>query len=229
MSPEKFIRELDAAIARHDLLCHPFYEAWSAGTLTRDELRDYSAQYFNHVSAFPTYLNGLLTRLPEGELREAVEENYQDEMGAGSADGRPHDELWMDFNQGMGGKRTPAQPLPEMCALMESFRRTASHGHPAAALAMFYAYESQVPRVAREKAAGLRKWYGADDATCHYFDLHRTADVYHARVWRHALEQTITAEPGAAEMALRAAGQAAQALWRALDGIERARQARRAA
>ena len=224
MSPQEFLHQLDAAIARHDLLCHPFYQAWSAGTLTRHELRDYGAQYFNHVSAFPTYLSALHARLPEGELRAAVRENYEDELGAGSPDGRAHDDIWMDFTAGMGGGRAPAPPLPEMCELMETFRRAAAKGHPANAVAMFYAYESQVPRVAREKARGLRELYGADDATCRYFDLHRTADVYHARVWRHGLERMIAAEPGAAEAALAAAEQAAQALWRALDGIERKRQ-----
>ncbi len=229
MSPQEFLKQLDTIIARHDLLCHPFYQAWSEGTLTGNELRDYGAQYFNHVSAFPMCLSALHARLPEGELRAAVWENYQDEMGEGSADGRRHDEIWMDFTEGMGGGRAPARPLPEMCELMETFRRGATNSHPANAVAMFYAYESQVPRIAREKANGLRKWYLADDRTCHYFDLHRTADVYHARVWRHALARMLAEDAAAAEPALGAGERAAQALWKALDGIERERKAKHAA
>ena len=38
---------------------------------------------------------------------------------------------------------------------MSYFHRTASEGTQAEALAAFYAYESQVPRVAQEKARGL--------------------------------------------------------------------------
>ena len=53
----EFVQELDARIARFDLLCHPFYQAWSDGKLTTDDLREYSAEYYHHVAAFPTYLS----------------------------------------------------------------------------------------------------------------------------------------------------------------------------
>jgi pyrroloquinoline-quinone synthase len=86
-------------------------------------------------------------------------------------------------------------------------------------LAAFYAYESQVPRVAQEKERGLRELYGANDKTCGYFTLHATADIHHSRVWRNQLEKGVTANPETAE-ALDAAEDAARMLWRALDGIE---------
>jgi pyrroloquinoline-quinone synthase len=90
-------------------------------------------------------------------------------------------------------------------------------------LAAFYAYESQVPRVAREKERGLREMYGADDKTCGYFALHATADVYHSNVWRKQLENRLAANPEAAQAALDAADSTARMLWQALDGIEAAR------
>ncbi|MBI2678148.1 MAG: iron-containing redox enzyme family protein [Candidatus Koribacter versatilis] len=230
MEPQAFFAELDRRIAQYDLLCHPFYQAWSAGTLTRTELREYAGQYYNHVAAFPAALGTLHARLEEGELRRAVRENYQDEVGVDSPDGRPHDELWLDFVAGMDthGTRSPRQPLPEMCDLMELFRDVAHNGSPAEALAAFYAYESQVPRVATEKARGLRAFYGASDATCRYFDLHQTADVHHSAVWREQLGKLVSNDAGAGR-ALTAAESAAKALWRALDGIERERLAQRAA
>jgi pyrroloquinoline-quinone synthase len=95
-------------------------------------------------------------------------------------------------------------------------------------LAAFYAYESQVPRVAAEKARGLREMYGADEKTCAYFTLHTTADVYHSRVWKQLLGEAVTESPDAAERALSAAESAAKSLWAALDGIEAARLARAA-
>ena len=96
----------------------------------------------------------------------------------------------------------------------------ANEATPEEALAAFYAYESQVPRVAQEKERGLREMYGADDKTCGYFSLHTTADVYHSRVWRSQLEQRVAANPACADAALDAAENAARMLWRALDGIE---------
>jgi pyrroloquinoline-quinone synthase len=104
--------------------------------------------------------------------------------------------------------------------LVQHFHRVANEGTPEEALAAFYAYESQVPRVATEKDRGLREMYGADDKTRGYFTLHATADVYHSRVWRNQLEKRIAANPESADAALNAAENAAQMLWRALDGIE---------
>lgn len=228
MDLQQFFRELDRRIAKYDLLCHPFYKAWSEGKLTREELRDYAGQYYNQVAAFPTCLSTFHGRLPNGELRDAVLRNYWDEVGVESPDRRPHDELWLDFAEGMGGSRAPRRPLPEMCDLMAIFRRMARDGAPEEALAAFYAYESQVPRVAREKARGLREWYRADDATCRYFDIHVTADVYHSGVWREQLARELE-HGGGMEKSLHAAETIAKALWRALDGIERERVAKRAA
>jgi pyrroloquinoline-quinone synthase len=70
--------------------------------------------------------------------------------------------------------------------------------------------------------------YGADAKTCEYFTLHTTADVYHSRVWKKQLENTVTGNPAAAERALKAGESAAKALWNALDGIESERMTRAA-
>jgi pyrroloquinoline-quinone synthase len=134
----------------------------------------------------------------------------------------PHSELWLDFAEGMGSTRNLEwhTPVKEVRQLIRHFQQVASEGSAEEALAAFYAYESQVPRIAKEKEAGLRKMYGADDKTCGYFALHATADVYHSRIWSKQLEKRIAAHPEAAEAALEAAETAAHKLWNALDGIE---------
>src|SRR5215468_5190341 len=42
MTSQEFAQELDTRIAKYDLLCHPFYKAWSEGKLTRSDLREYA-------------------------------------------------------------------------------------------------------------------------------------------------------------------------------------------
>ena len=219
-----FWNELETRIAKYDLLCHPFYQAWSKGELRREELAAYAQQYLPHVAAFPTYLSALHAQLADSLLRRRIAENLADEEGIGSPDGRPHSDLWRDFAYGMGA--TSAEPIAEVDALTAKFRGFAS-GNTANALAAFYAYESQVPRVAAEKERGLRDLYGADAKTCRYFTLHKTADVHHAQVWRELLDEQLAADPAKPDAALNAAETAAQALWNALDGIERARVAKR--
>ena len=225
MTTQEFFEQLDSRIAKYDLLCHPFYQAWSAGQLTRDDLRQYACDYYHHVEAFPTYLAEFGIRLDESELRRAVLANMADEKGLDDDTGAPstpHAELWLDFAEGMGASRDLRSytPVPEIRELTDSFHRIAGEGTSEEALAVFYAYESQVPRVAKEKARGLREMYGADAKTCGYFTLHSTADVFHSRVWRQQLGKQVESIPGAHERALAAGENAARALWRALDGIE---------
>jgi len=230
MNTQEFFQQLETRIAKYDLLSHPFYQAWAAGQLTREELREYAEDYYLHVVAFPTYLAELAIRLDESELRRAVLANMADEKGladSSGGEGVAHSELWLDFAEGMGARREvrPFRPLPQMNELMTFFHDVASEGAPEEALAAFYVYESQVPRIAKEKARGLREIYGADERTCSYFTLHTTADVYHSQVWKQQLGKRLEQHPEAAAKALEAGEAAAKALWGALDGIEERRTA----
>jgi pyrroloquinoline-quinone synthase len=221
-----FWTRFEELTAPYNLLAHPFYQAWSRGDLTRDDLREYAAEYWHHVSAFPTYLSALHSRLPDTELRREVLRNLSEEEGTDSPTARPHSDLWMDFAEGMGATRSAVQShavQPEMAALLATFRSAMQEPTPAAALAALYAYESKVPAIAVTKAEGLAKHYDADAATARYFTLHQTADVAHASVWRELIDKQLALDPSAAEAALASAERSARALWTALDGVERQR------
>jgi pyrroloquinoline-quinone synthase len=230
MTSQQFFQQLEARIAKYDLLCHPFYKAWSAGELMPEDLRDYALDYYEHVEAFPAYLAAFGIRLEEGELRRAVLANMRDEQGGENALGEPgqtHSDMWLDFAEGMGASRNRFghKAVKEVNQLVAHFTEVASTRTAEEALAAFYAYESQVPRVAKEKERGLREMYGADERTTQYFALHTTADVHHSRVWKEQLAKRVESNPEAVERALTAAEAAAKALWVALDGIEERRMA----
>ncbi len=225
METNAFVSLLEERIHTYDLLCHPFYQAWSEGKLTSDDLRNYAEGYYPHVEAFPGYLAQLGVRLEEGELRRAVLANMTDEKGGEDSFGEPersHSELWLDFVEGVGGNRIPKRrAVGEVRKLISWFHRVAGEGTPEEALAAFYAYESQVPRLAQEKDRVLRELYGADREDPRLFhSCMRIADVHHANVWRNQLEKRVKANPETAEKALAAAENAAKALWRVLDGFE---------
>jgi pyrroloquinoline-quinone synthase len=224
-----FFSRLESRIAPYNLLTHPFYRAWTAGELTRDDLREYAAEYWQHVSAFPTYLSALHSRLEDTELRRTVLRNLLDEEGIDAPDGRPHSDLWMDFARGMGASETEVRghkSQPETKALIATFHKLMQQDSAAVGLAALYAYESQVPEIAKQKAAGLCEHYGADATTCSYFSLHQTADIHHAEVWKQAIQNELAQNPAAADKALNAAETAAQALWSALDSVDRLRMQR---
>ena len=224
METQAFLSALNERIAKHDLLCHPYYQAWSAGTLTREDLAAYASDYYHHVAAFPAYLSAFHSRLEDGELRRAVLRNLADE----EISGRAHSDLWLDFAEGMGADRNvvpTSQPIEQVEKAVAWFRGVAASGTRAEALAAFYAYESQVPRVAAEKSKGLKERYGADRKTCGYFDLHKYADVEHSRVWADLLAAELDRHPEQREAALTAAENSAKILWQVLDGMEARRTA----
>jgi pyrroloquinoline-quinone synthase len=193
-----FWSRFEERVRPFNLLQHPFYQAWSKGELTREDLREYAAEYWHHVSAFPTYLSALHSRLPDGEMRREVLRNLAEEEGVDGSTARPHSDLWMDFAAGMGATRDEV---------------------------VGRAYESKVPAIAATKAEGLAEHYGTEGAAARYFTLHQTADVAHASVWRELIDKELAASPDAEEAALNAGERAAKALWVALDGVERKRTA----
>jgi pyrroloquinoline-quinone synthase len=226
-----FFQALESRIAPYNLLTHSFYRAWTAGELTSEDLREYAAEYWHHVSAFPTYLSALHSRLEDSELRRTVLRNLVDEEGIDLPDRKPHSELWMDFANGMGASDSAVRQRevqPEMHALIGTFFRLIQQENAAVGLAALYAYESRVPAIAKQKAAGLCAYYKADAKTCRYFTVHETADVHHAEVWKQAITKELERDPASTDRALDAAETAAKALWDALDGVERLRMQRMA-
>jgi pyrroloquinoline-quinone synthase len=207
---------LDQLIAQYHLLKHPFYQAWSAGTLSRETLALYSEQYYQHVRAFPKNLTRLAARC-DGNLEDLVAENLAEELDPAA----PHPQLWRQFAHATGttdAALDAAQPLPGFAHLLTTFRDVSERAPVAEAVASFYAYESQVPEISAEKISGLRKFYNIETPEAlAYFSVHQEADVRHRAAWRHWLA---TETAGADEAAIIASTERTlQALWGALDAV----------
>ena len=215
---EIFLDNLEARIADRHVLQHPFYQAWNAGTLTREALQDYAAQYYQHVAAFPAYLSAVHSHTPDKHARKILLQNLVDEE-AGSPN---HPDLWMQFAEGMGAdsttvENTPAQP--ETQALVDTFRDICCNGNFTDGIAALYAYESQIPEVAATKIAGLKAHYGVtEETTLRYFTVHIAADEVHRAQEKSLLASHITTE-AQAQSALHSADRALEAVWNLLSGV----------
>ena len=219
MDPNLFMAELDARVAPFDLLTHPFYRDWSEGRLSLEQLRAYAVEYFHHVSAFPTFLSALHSRLEDGALRRVVLRNLAEE----EVEGRAHADMWLDFAEGLGLSRDEvraSRPSGPVRRLIERFARSARHDSPAEVVAAFYAYQSQIPALSGERARALLSHYGADAHTCGFFVLHSYADALQAATWRGELVRLVSSDAGLKDSALAAAERAADWLWQALDGSQ---------
>jgi pyrroloquinoline-quinone synthase len=210
-----FITSLDALVEKYHLLKHPFYRAWTEGKLSKESLRLYAEQYYQQVRAFPENLKQVAGRT-SGTVRKLVKENLAEELDPA----RPHPSLWRQFARSVGASEAAlnsAQPLPGIAALLDTFDELSTQATPAQAIAAFYAYESQVPEIATQKIAGLRRFYGITDPQgLAYFAVHEEADVRHRAVWRDWLASQKDIDTVGA---LCAAERGLKALWGALDAV----------
>lgn len=186
-----FIDHIESKIAARHLLQHPFYQAWSRGELTLDALRDYAAQYYQHVAAFPTYVSAVHAQTEDAAVRKHLLTNLIDEE-AGSPN---HPELWLEFAESLGLNRDQVQSAEAWAstrALIDGFRSSCRNQGTAAGVAALYAYESQIPAVSEKKIEGLRDFYGfKTEAGYRYFSVHIEADREHSATERTLLAQLI--------------------------------------
>ncbi|MGH7587031.1 MAG: CADD family putative folate metabolism protein [Gemmatimonadota bacterium] len=212
------LTSIDAMIAERHLLKHPFYQAWQDGTLSAEALRDYAAQYYRHVQAFPTYISALHSRCEDLETRQALLENLRDEEEGAEN----HPALWRRFAEAVccgASELDGAEVWSETADAIAGFRSAVGEGPVVRGLAALYAYESMVPAVAAEKIRGLAEHYGVEGSPgTDYFEVHRTLDVEHAASSRKLLERHVVTEQDLAE-AERGAAIALDAVNGLLDGI----------
>lgn len=212
------IQSLDARIASRHLLDHTFYQRWTAGTLTREELRDYAAQYFHYAMAFPTFLSAMHMHTSDIETRQLLLENLiEEERGSEN-----HPELWLRFCESLGLSRDDVKdgaPNDATRGLIAAMHSLARDGALHEGLASLYAYESQIPAVAKAKIAGLAQWYGISaDRDVAFFSVHMEADVHHSSTSRDLLRR-LCDTPEKREQAESAAQETLDGLYAFLDSV----------
>lgn len=187
---------LDQILERWNLLKHPFYQAWSAGTLPVEALQVYAREYGSFISALPRAWETL------GDSETAREE-------------REHADLWTDFTAAVGGFAADAS-LPQTVGLARV--SDALFAARASALGALYAFEAQQPATAQSKLDGLKTHYRLPREVEPYFEVH-SANWHESEKILRQLE-TLSAEEQT--HALAACEQMAHSLWDALTGIHEA-------
>ena len=210
-----FSQELNKKLDQYHLLNHPFYKSWNEGKLTREIIKDYAEQYYQHVKAFPRYISATHSLCEDIEKRKILLENLNDEENR-DAD---HPKLWKNFALAMGAD---AEKIEEVKVdqftkdLIENFFKNGRSTY-AEGLASLYTYERQIPEIAETKIQGLKKYYGVNSKKgLEFFEAHKEADVYHREECQKLLDGLSKKEQVKAE---KAALSTAQYLWNFLSGI----------
>ena len=212
-----WLREIEAVIEGRSLLKHPFYQAWTRGELSREDLAEYARQYYQQESRFARYVSAVHSNCPELSARQALLENLNhEEQGPEN-----HPELWLRFAESVGAGRESvlsAQPHAKTAECVRVFERLSRDADWRVGLAALYAYEAQQPKVARAKIDGLRERYGLDTpAALGFFQVHESVDAWHSESERKLLETARTPEQRA--RIVDSVRQACDALNGLLDGV----------
>jgi pyrroloquinoline-quinone synthase len=218
MSYSDFENALSHAVMEYSMLKHPFYVAWTEGKLSRETLAEYAKQYYAHVRAFPTYVSAVHSRCDDVTLRQELLENLiEEERGTEN-----HPELWLRFAESLGATRDEVKTAELLSSTKESVARLKSLTQSddyRRGLAALYAYESQIPEVARTKREGLKNFYAIEDERAvSFFRVHEAIDVLHQEVEKQILsDKCYSADEQ--RSAIESARESAKALWSFLDGV----------
>ena len=218
MSRSEFETTLSAAVLEYSMLKHPFYVAWTEGKLSQEILAEYAKQYYAHVRAFPTYVSAVHSRCDDIVLRQELLENLiEEERGTEN-----HPELWLRFAESLGASRDEvktAELLPSTAESVNQLKALTQSDDFRRGLAALYAYESQIPEVARTKREGLKSFYGIEsERAVSFFRVHEDIDVLHQQTAKQILSDKC-ATAAAQSSAIDSARESARALWSFLDGV----------
>jgi pyrroloquinoline-quinone synthase len=210
-----FNKELE----KFDLLKHCFYRAWDEGKLSQSDLQEYACQYFNHVKETPRYLSMIHSRCDDISVRQVILDNLVDEEKGDEN----HPELWLRFSDSLQVDRKVvknAKLLPTTKNLNDTFfdlvKKSTAEG-----LGALYAYERQIPGIAKTKIDSLKKFYQIhDQKDIKFFTVHIEADEWHSEECENLIKKLSSEEQN---LAKEASLKLAQSLWGFLDGMEELR------
>jgi pyrroloquinoline-quinone synthase len=202
------LKQIQNIIASNHMLQHPFYRDWMEGKLSMQQLENYAMQYTPFVDAFPRYVSSAHSLCESATAREMLLDNLMDEEGKTSTE--PHPKLWRDFHAALPGVARDEGMKNYAFELRDTFMQLCRSSFEEAVCAL-YAYESQIPEIARVKIEGLEKNYGiSTPKALSFFRAHQTADIYHSQ----ACEKIIAFMPREVEeRALEAAEKSTKVLW----------------
>lgn len=188
-------QRIAAVLDEKSLLKHPFYRAWSDGTLPRESLQEYARQYFHFEAAFPRFLSAVHCRCESQKVRQLLADNLWDEEHGP----RNHVALWLEFAEAVGVSArgvTGSRPNPGTAGLIDHFHAMCRNAPVGEAMATLYAYEGQVPAIAWEKIKGLKEHYGLHPGQFEFFSVHLVSDIAHGDAEMEAIRISTTDDDG---------------------------------
>ncbi|PZC47252.1 MAG: Pyrroloquinoline quinone (PQQ) biosynthesis protein C [Chloroflexi bacterium] len=186
---------LERIVERWHLQHHPFYTAWSAGTLPATALQHYAAEWGAFIGA-----------VPDGWRTLGVHDHADEEV--------EHARLWGEFASELGvAVRSRPQGAQSQTLVTTAHRLFAD---PATAIGALFAFEAQQPHTAQAKLQGLNTHYASLGTTAEYFAVH-AQDYGEATMLEEMAASLSPSQRSRAEAACEELG---GALWTALSDVQ---------
>jgi pyrroloquinoline-quinone synthase len=216
------LNKINQLIEQYHLLKHPFYQAWMKGELTIEQLQHYALQYYPHVKDFPRFVSAVHSRCENESDRRILLENLIEEEGGPHQ--KNHPQLWREFAQGLGVADSAFKEADfneKSKELASVYWKHCSSSY-AEGLGALYAYEAQVPEIAKLKIEGLKARYNiSEPEVLAFFSVHESADRFHSEACADLLKK-LNSEDQA--LAIQAVESSLKSLWNFLTEVYEHRQ-----
>jgi pyrroloquinoline-quinone synthase len=217
------IARIDQARRECDVLEHPFYQRWSGGELSAEELAFYAGEYRHAVVALAEASDSVAAKV-DPDRRAGLERHAAEEHS--------HVALWDAFAaatltvERAGAIAETAAERGPLSETQDCTRAWAAGEDVLEHLAVLYAIEASQPAIAQTKLEGLVERYGytPEGPAVEYFELHSKLDVEHARQARELIAELMsedeTQAQAQADRMVERATAALQGNWELLDGVD---------
>lgn len=206
-------REIESAVAARSLLQHPFYQAWSAGALTKEQLAGYAKEYYWAARHVPAVMAGIQKSTPRDlskKLRDVIKHQSKEE--------REHVLLWERFARSLGISQRelraykPTKTVRDAVASLVSFGKLGF----VQGVAAMHAFECELPAISKTKSEGLKKFYSLKSRDAQVYFKEHLKEERHLKLWRTFLASVA---PTQRMKALATAKKTVAAQNRILDGV----------
>lgn len=193
LSVEETLRKVREIHKRRQFQDHPVWAGLLEGSFSNEQVREFARQ-FGIVPLHNHHYHGRLYVIcPDPKWRQMIAEVcYEEATGRLYADGVPHNQLYLDFGEGLGlsvDEMMNTEYGPGALAFKAYFQQICGSSFLEGVAAHMLAGEAQGPGVFSRLARTLQNRFGLSDKAVAFWRVHDVADEEHSSIGARLLSE----------------------------------------